>query len=104
MDKVLVIIVTYNAHKWLRQCLDSVDTNRYDVLVVDNASTDDTLQILCEYPRTMVHKMEIKPCKTSMKIGASPSWNNTSRRTKIWITIFSNSTPAIFEKWSVRKS
>ena len=59
MDKVLVIIVTYNAHKWLRQCLDSVDTKRYDVLVVDNASTDDTLQILCEYPRTMVHKMEI---------------------------------------------
>lgn len=59
MSKVLVIIVTYNAHKWLRQCLDSVDTKRYDVLVVDNASTDDTLQILCEYPRTMVHKMEI---------------------------------------------
>lgn len=58
MDKVLVIIVTYNAHKWLRQCLDSVDMKRYDVLVVDNASTDDTIQMLSEYPRTMVRKME----------------------------------------------
>lgn len=31
--------------------------------------------------------------------GASPSWDNSSRREKIWATIFKNSTPYLFEKW-----
>lgn len=46
MDRVLVIIVTYNAHGWIRQCIDSVDRQCYDVLVVDNASGDDTVGII----------------------------------------------------------
>ena len=46
MDRVLVIIVTYNAHGWIRQCIDSVDRQHYDVLVVDNASGDDTVGII----------------------------------------------------------
>ena len=55
MTKVLVVIVTYNAHRWIRQCLDSVDRQRYDVFVIDNASTDDTLQRLSEYPNCRLH-------------------------------------------------
>ena len=59
MDKVLVIIVTYNAHDWIHQCLDSVDMERYDAIVVDNASTDDTLSILQEeYPKAIVRAMD----------------------------------------------
>lgn len=59
MDKVLVIIVTYNAHNWIHQCLDSVDMERYDAFVVDNASTDDTLSILhIEYPKAIVRAMD----------------------------------------------
>ena len=59
MDKVLVIIVTYNAHDWLHQCLNSVDMERYDAFVVDNASTDDTLSILhAEYPKVIVRAMD----------------------------------------------
>lgn len=58
MDKVLVIIVTYNANLWIRQCLNSVDMERYDVFVVDNASMDDTLQILEDYPRAIVRQMD----------------------------------------------
>lgn len=59
MDKVLVIIVTYNAHDWIHQCLNSVDMDRYDAFVVDNASTDDTLQILQEeYPKVIVRLMD----------------------------------------------
>lgn len=46
MDRILVIIVTYNAHQWIRQCLSSIDVNKYDVLVVDNASEDDTIFII----------------------------------------------------------
>ncbi len=59
MDKVLVIIVTYNAHDWIHQCLSSVDMDRYDAFVVDNASTDDTLSILhAEYPKAIVRAMD----------------------------------------------
>lgn len=59
MDKVLVIIVTYNAHDWIHQCLNSVDMERYDAFVVDNASSDDTLQILqAEYPKAIVRAMD----------------------------------------------
>ena len=59
MDKVLVIIVTYNAHDWIHQCLNSVDMDRYDAFVVDNASTDDTLSILhTEYPKALVREMD----------------------------------------------
>ncbi len=59
MDKVLVIIVTYNAHDWIHQCLNSVDMERYDAFVVDNASTDDTLSILhTEYPKALVREMD----------------------------------------------
>ena len=59
MDKVLVIIVTYNAHDWIHQCLNSIDMERYDAFVVDNASSDDTLQILqAEYPKAIVRAMD----------------------------------------------
>ena len=52
MPKVLVIIVTYNAHEWIRQCLASIDLDKYDILVVDNLSTDDTVNIICQkFPR-----------------------------------------------------
>ena len=59
MYKVLVIIVTYNAHDWIHQCLNSVDMERYDAFVVDNASTDDTRHILkAEYPKAIVRAMD----------------------------------------------
>lgn len=35
--------------------------------------------------------------------GVSPSWDNSSRRTKIWATIFKASTPELFYKWCAKK-
>lgn len=58
MTKVLVVIVTYNAHRWIRQCLDSVDGQRYDVYLVDNGSKDDTLQILADYPYCHIYSSD----------------------------------------------
>ena len=50
--KVLVIIVTYNGAVWLNTCLDSLraSTIPLDLVVVDNHSTDNTLEILQGYP------------------------------------------------------
>lgn len=46
-----LIYVTYNSEKWIAQCFDSILDNDYDlkqinVIVVDNASTDKTVNIL----------------------------------------------------------
>lgn len=65
--KVSVIIPVYNAEKYLRQCLDSVlvqSLKNIEIICVDDASTDSSLQILEEYKnkdsRLNVHTLEKK--------------------------------------------
>lgn len=51
---VSVLIPNYNYAKYLRHCLDSVLNQTYDnieIIVQDNASTDDSYEILLEYQR-----------------------------------------------------
>jgi glycosyltransferase involved in cell wall biosynthesis len=51
-----VIVPTYNNSKTLRRVLDSVLTHTSEVIVVNDGSTDETSQILTEYPQiTQVH-------------------------------------------------
>ena len=57
MANILVIIVTYNAVKWVRKSLKSLERSSLpaDVLVVDNGSTDGTLdRIRGEFPATRI--------------------------------------------------
>jgi len=49
MDKSLsVIIVTYNSSEVIMRCLASFSTNKYDVYIVDNNSTDTTVKLVKE--------------------------------------------------------
>lgn len=55
--KVLVIIVSYNFEPWLHKCLDSLRQSHYpvSVLVVDNGSSDNTVNRLREeYPDVLL--------------------------------------------------
>ncbi|MBO7077814.1 MAG: glycosyltransferase, partial [Bacteroidales bacterium] len=57
MAKVLVVIVTYNALKWIQKCLRSVEKSSLpaDVLVIDNGSTDGTVPLIrTDFPRTRI--------------------------------------------------
>jgi GT2 family glycosyltransferase len=48
-----VVIVTYNAEKWIRNCINSIDesTVKSSVVIVDNNSSDKTVAIISnEYP------------------------------------------------------
>ena len=57
MARVLVVIVTYNALKWVKKCLRSVEKSTVpaDVLVIDNGSTDGTLPLIrTDFPRTRI--------------------------------------------------
>lgn len=52
--KIFIIIVTYNGFKWVDKCLQSI-LPKYDVIVVDNNSTDSTLDIIQKkFPKVKV--------------------------------------------------
>jgi GT2 family glycosyltransferase len=44
INKTVIIIITYNGAKWINRCLQSCEG--HDVVVVDNSSTDKTLEII----------------------------------------------------------
>ena len=49
---VSVTIVTYNSGRFIKRCLESVLAQKYllkEVIVVDNASTDGTVDILDQF-------------------------------------------------------
>jgi GT2 family glycosyltransferase len=51
---VSILIINYNGALWLPACLRSVAAisyPNYEVIVVDNGSTDDSLHILAEFPK-----------------------------------------------------
>ena len=61
MNKVLVIIVTYNAMKWVDRCFSSLRESTYpnDVYVIDNGSTDGTQQYIKDnYPEVVFHQSQ----------------------------------------------
>lgn len=61
IEKICVVVVTYNRKDLLRECLHALrsQTRKPDhIIVVDNASTDGTLEMLgVEYPEVEVLKM-----------------------------------------------
>lgn len=63
MCKVTVVIPNYNGSKFLRECLDSAltqaaGTPEYEVLVIDNGSTDGSLALLRDsYPQVRVEAL-----------------------------------------------
>ena len=61
MPRVIVIIVTFNATRWIRRCLECLhaSTIAVETLIVDNASTDQTLDILArEFPGVRLLKQD----------------------------------------------
>jgi GT2 family glycosyltransferase len=59
MAIVTIIIVNYNSGHFLPQCLDSILAQSFDafeILVIDNASSDDSLESIEAYPAVKVIK------------------------------------------------
>lgn len=53
---ITAIILTFNEEKNIRDCLNSIADWIAEIYVVDSFSTDNTLQILKEYPTVKVHQ------------------------------------------------
>ena len=55
MKKLSIIIPVYNEAPFLRRCLDSVSyaSNDVEIIVIDDASTDGSVEICREYEKNI---------------------------------------------------
>lgn len=71
---VSICIPTYNSARYLRESLDSVAAQTYrpvEVIIADNASTDDTVVIAREY----AEKYGFRVVESSINLGPFNNWN-----------------------------
>jgi GT2 family glycosyltransferase len=70
--RVSVVVCTYNGGRTLRQCLESLeilDYPDYEVIVVDDGSTDDTKNILADFPRVRAMHQENLGLSVARNVG-----------------------------------
>tara|TARA_R110001583_G_scaffold75927_4_gene208505 strand:+ start:561 stop:1346 length:786 start_codon:yes stop_codon:yes gene_type:complete len=87
MNKILLVITTYNESEYTKLCFDSLKKldDKFDVIVIDDCSTDDTVELCNEYGYEIITKEEGK--------GLTHSWNlgyNTFKRNKYDYLIIAN--------------
>ena len=83
-EMVEVIVVTHNSAKHIEACIDSIAVSGGLSVVVDNASTDDTVKIIrSRYP-------EVRLIETRENLGYGKGLNLGFRGTKSEFVIFSN--------------
>tara|TARA_R110001592_G_scaffold84870_1_gene250836 strand:- start:11 stop:817 length:807 start_codon:yes stop_codon:yes gene_type:complete len=69
--KILLVITTYNESEYTKLCFDSIKKleDDIDVLVIDDCSTDDTIDLCKEYGYEVITKKEGKGLTDSWNIG-----------------------------------
>jgi GT2 family glycosyltransferase len=61
LPRVSILIVNFNGARWLPACLQSlrrIEFPSFEVVVVDNASADDSLEVLQSYPEVKLIRSE----------------------------------------------
>ncbi|MDY6853884.1 MAG: glycosyltransferase family A protein [Thermodesulfobacteriota bacterium] len=74
LKKVSIIVCTYNAKGDLKECLDSLEKQDYpkkEIVVVNDASTDDTLQFLLQYQQETTVDIVIVTNETNYGVAGS---------------------------------
>lgn len=73
MKRILVIIVTYNGERWISRCLRSAlqSSAIADILVVDNASSDDTMTIVDAVTANNADRVRVMRMEENMGFGAA---------------------------------
>ena len=66
--KISVIIPCYNVEKYIRKCLDSlvnqsIGVEHLELILIDDASTDKTVDILKEYEKRYSDNMMVILCE-----------------------------------------
>lgn len=78
-NEFAVIVPVYNS-RWIGKCLDSVmcqDYKNFKVVVIDDCSTDDTLEVVKKYPVSYIHntKHNGSPLANTRR-GINTVWND----------------------------
>ena len=61
-DKISIIIPAYNVEEYLEKCLESIISQNFDkveIIIVDDGSTDKSLQIAKEYQKKYPEKTRV---------------------------------------------
>lgn len=72
MAKISIVIPTYNAEKTIHQCLEALfalETPDLEVIIVDDASSDKTVETAQKFPCKIIHSSENKGPAYSRLIG-----------------------------------
>lgn len=72
---VSICIPTYNGARYLKECLDSALAQTFrdlEVVVVDDGSTDSTLDVVRQYART---DNRLRVCRNERNLGLVVNWN-----------------------------
>ena len=76
MSKISVIIPCYNAEKYIKKCFDGLEKQifkEFDVIVIDDFSTDNSLNIL--YKIKQKSKLKIKVIEMKQNVGPGEARN-----------------------------
>lgn len=71
--KVSVVVCSYNGASTLRGCLESLmnlDYADYEVILIDDGSTDDTREIAADFPQVVYHYQENRGLSVARNVGA----------------------------------
>ncbi|MBN2119587.1 MAG: glycosyltransferase [Candidatus Omnitrophica bacterium] len=76
---ISVIVPAYNSEKTIRDCIDSLlnqsyPRNSYEIIAVDNNSSDNTQEIIKEYPVRYVEEKNTRSSYTSRNAGIENSF------------------------------
>lgn len=86
---ISVCIPTYNGERYLRDCLDSVfaqSYKNYEILIIDDGSKDNTIQIVREY-KAKFEKFRV--IANEVNQGLVANWNNCILNAKgEWVKLF----------------
>lgn len=74
MNNITTVVVTYNRFQMLKKCISSILSQTYatDILIIDNASTDETSQWAQEYSQG---NSQIKYYNTGANLGGAGGFN-----------------------------
>lgn len=92
--KVSIIVISYNAKDDLMECLASLERMDYDkkeIIVVNDASTDDTSAFLRHYKRQRQTNMKIKVINNEKNLGVAGARNVGIRHASGEILAFTDS-------------
>lgn len=90
---ISVIVVNHNYGKLIRRCIRSLlnqdmDKSHYEILVVDDASTDDSIEALDTFTR--VREIKVIRNKENLGIGASAQIGVANSRGKYFVRVDSD--------------